>query len=418
LDAVEETRQLRIVPVPTRGLFAETKLSHCSACEEVDPTRYWDWRESPCPPAPQIQDIRPGSRRGDISVAPALPEGRLDVEPAEAAPTPGSMLAGVFDLLGKSDIFRDMSGMEQLGPLLETLVEGAVELEKTRLQQSQKGGGADKGDARRPSGEEGATGGTGGSPREPSKTEEAARASNLLKRMEEDGRINSEQESAGQSRISEGVAGGDGSETALSESAYHITGLDTGVSEDLPENHWAGALALMLFWKTDESLTPLEAVRKAKEEMEDAGYAIDPDPEDLYTENKGIEDVPADSNPFTNLCAGVEIRRRDYYPLPPRGERLDPEDIEQLLRTYGPIWVSFTSKADATVEGRPAHALASTYPLVIYGIGGDRTHEGSWLEGATMDSARKRLTFTDFDDSSQTMARESYYESVQLLYFR
>jgi hypothetical protein len=36
-----------IVSLPTRGLFAETHLSNCSACEQRDVTRFWNWEESP-----------------------------------------------------------------------------------------------------------------------------------------------------------------------------------------------------------------------------------------------------------------------------------------------------------------------------------------------------------------------------------
>jgi hypothetical protein len=32
----------RIISLPTPGVFAESQLGHCSACEKIDETRFWD----------------------------------------------------------------------------------------------------------------------------------------------------------------------------------------------------------------------------------------------------------------------------------------------------------------------------------------------------------------------------------------
>ena len=48
----------RLVSLPTRGLFAETKLGHCNVAEEIDETSYWKWEEHLLPViAPEIVPI-------------------------------------------------------------------------------------------------------------------------------------------------------------------------------------------------------------------------------------------------------------------------------------------------------------------------------------------------------------------------
>ncbi len=49
----------RLITLPTRGVFAEAKLSHCNASEEIDNTRFWKWDEHPIPHmAPEIAPIQ------------------------------------------------------------------------------------------------------------------------------------------------------------------------------------------------------------------------------------------------------------------------------------------------------------------------------------------------------------------------
>lgn len=126
----------RIVSLPARGSFAEAKLGHCNGCEPIDDTRLWD--APPCADnAPDITSITPSSRAAtgrNFSFAPTLSLaetfGFADIP---GAPDP-SGLAKILETLGKSDIFRDMSTQEALKDLLIKLAEGAVEVEKARLE--------------------------------------------------------------------------------------------------------------------------------------------------------------------------------------------------------------------------------------------------------------------------------------------
>ncbi|WP_437564445.1 hypothetical protein [Sorangium sp. So ce542] len=144
----------RIISLPTRGAFAESKLSHCNGCEEIDDTRFWDWQQSPCARAPEIGGIAPGSRARPVSADPSpVPAPSIGVERPEPAPEPVG-LREVMALLRTPEVFRDMSGIGELRPLLEKLVEVAGEVEKARIakldanyQRGQSGEGGAEADA-------------------------------------------------------------------------------------------------------------------------------------------------------------------------------------------------------------------------------------------------------------------------------
>lgn len=124
----------RIISLPTRGAFAEAKLSHCNASEVIDDTRFWDWQISPCPDNPaEIAPITIGSRHSPLAVSPStFPSSGVGISTPPEAPEPYG-LREVVELLRTPEIFRDMSGIEQLGPLLQKLVEVAGEVEKARI---------------------------------------------------------------------------------------------------------------------------------------------------------------------------------------------------------------------------------------------------------------------------------------------
>lgn len=114
-----------IVTLPTRGLFAEAQLGHCQACEERDPTRRWDWREMTVEEPPAIEGVTPGLRGETPSVTPAnLPANVIQITQPPQAPDPTGM-AAALKLLGTPDIFRDMSGLDQVSSLLQKLIEEA-----------------------------------------------------------------------------------------------------------------------------------------------------------------------------------------------------------------------------------------------------------------------------------------------------
>ena len=129
---------VQCVALPTHGVFAEAELGHCNSCEEKDVTRYWDWSKSPCPcDAPEIAPITAGSRANQPNLQPsAMPAPVVNIVNPSSAPDPSGM-AGALRLLATPDIFRDMSGLQEVSDLLQKLAEGSVSLAQARAQASQ-----------------------------------------------------------------------------------------------------------------------------------------------------------------------------------------------------------------------------------------------------------------------------------------
>ena len=62
----------RLVTLPTRGVFAEAKLGHCNASEEIDNTRFRDWHFSI--PHFCARDRAHGARHAAAAAAEPLPD--------------------------------------------------------------------------------------------------------------------------------------------------------------------------------------------------------------------------------------------------------------------------------------------------------------------------------------------------------
>lgn len=130
----------QIITVPARGVFAEAKLGHCNASEIIDPTRFWDWQISPNPDQPPpIAPTSTDSRyqKPDDKLGPtAFPESLINIVAPQVLPDPAGLgaAAGVLSALGP---FRDMSGIKELGPLLQTLSNNATQLAAQGLQNAQ-----------------------------------------------------------------------------------------------------------------------------------------------------------------------------------------------------------------------------------------------------------------------------------------
>jgi hypothetical protein len=104
------------VSVPTRGVFAEAVMGACNSCEKWDESRYWKWEEHPIPEEPTpIAPIetRAPQRSDPGSLTPtAFPTPMINIQNAPAAPEPGATLTGALGVLGKSDLFKDITGLE------------------------------------------------------------------------------------------------------------------------------------------------------------------------------------------------------------------------------------------------------------------------------------------------------------------
>jgi hypothetical protein len=154
LQNVEQPPQLlneRLVSLPTRGVFAEAKLGHCNASEEIDNTRFWDWQQSPIPHlAPEIAPVTPVTpqpQQPNLAPTP-FPQSLVNIVNPPAAPDPTG-LAAAFNVLATPNIFRDMSGQAEVADLLKKLSDNSVSIaeasNQARAIQSKYGGGSPSG---------------------------------------------------------------------------------------------------------------------------------------------------------------------------------------------------------------------------------------------------------------------------------
>lgn len=149
----------RLLTFPTRGVFAEAKLGHCNASEEIDNTRFWDWQQSPIPHwAPEIaptQTVTPQFVPPQGLESTNMPASLLNIVNPPAAPDPHGMTAALT-ALATANIFRDMSGRAEVADLLKKLTEASVQIagvaQKAAVPVSapSTGGGASSGGASTP----------------------------------------------------------------------------------------------------------------------------------------------------------------------------------------------------------------------------------------------------------------------------
>lgn len=101
--------------IPTKGVYAEAIMGKCNSCEEIEDQRFWRWEESPIPDSPTaINPIDTSSRRSEVPVLQPgeFPASIINLQNAPAAPDPAGV-AGLLQLLGKADSFRDITGLTE-----------------------------------------------------------------------------------------------------------------------------------------------------------------------------------------------------------------------------------------------------------------------------------------------------------------
>jgi len=153
----------RLVTLPTRGVFAEAKLGHCNASEEMDPTRFWKWEEHPIPHmAPDIEAIKAGQHLvKDLNLqSTPFPQSMLNIVNPPNAPDPTG-LASAMNVLAASNIFRDMSGRAEVADLLKKLSDSSVAIAGVAQKAATGGAGSSGG---------GAGGSSSGAPQPPTGT--------------------------------------------------------------------------------------------------------------------------------------------------------------------------------------------------------------------------------------------------------
>ncbi len=117
-----------LIPVPSDGLFAEAVLGRFNASEKIDMTRFWDWQESPIPmQAPDIGPIVPGQHVSGTAQLPGqLGAPIIGMQQPQQLPAPTGLTALIS--AAQSDLFRDMSGLQETASTLRSSIGESSEL--------------------------------------------------------------------------------------------------------------------------------------------------------------------------------------------------------------------------------------------------------------------------------------------------
>jgi len=173
LDGYEEVTdddlsESKLVSLPTRGVYAETLLSHCNATEIRDLDRMPTERSRCQTEAPEITGVSPGSRRSEDQLQPTLPESTVNLQQPPSAPQPTG-LTEALKLLSTPGIFRDMSLGSETVNAANTLAKKALNESGNARQQTLKaltsllGSASSSGSGDASGGGTGEGGGSGGS---------------------------------------------------------------------------------------------------------------------------------------------------------------------------------------------------------------------------------------------------------------
>jgi hypothetical protein len=108
-----ESRDERVIALPTGGVFAEGVLGRSNTAEKLDVSRFWNWQDSPIPiQAPDIAAVGTAQRRGEAAPLPGgLDQPVLNIVNAPSLPEPTG-IGAALTAVTQPNIFRDMTGLE------------------------------------------------------------------------------------------------------------------------------------------------------------------------------------------------------------------------------------------------------------------------------------------------------------------
>jgi lipoprotein-anchoring transpeptidase ErfK/SrfK len=103
------------ISVPTKGVFAESVMGRCNACEKIDNSRNWKYWEHPLPDEPTaIEPISTASRNQPVTNPTATPMTAPIINQVhttmQSVPDP-SGLGKMLDVIGNPNTSRDMAGL-------------------------------------------------------------------------------------------------------------------------------------------------------------------------------------------------------------------------------------------------------------------------------------------------------------------
>lgn len=385
------------ISVPTKGVFAEAVQGACNACERIETDRLQDWSRFPIDEPTEIAPITlpsPAPQAWQAAFRDFAPP-IVNVQNAPTAPAPGAGLAGLAELLGSSDVFRDVTGLDAnqqnairtylsnqenaraFGEMAKELAmqghnsrnsktimdgiqaargsntisqEEAGRLTKEHLQQQIDGGAGRRTQA---------------------EAEQQGAATPLTRAVVEaaaGGRDVTASRQTGSTSEAVSIRGG-GEATVLAEA----TGVPA-MRQPKPMDCWATAAAMLVSWWKGASIGPEQAVTAAGQRYRQ-----------MFLGNAGL---PAEDKDDFLLRSRMTAEPAASYRL---------EQYVDWLRTYGPLWV--------TVDASPGQRF-SPHARVLVRIArrGDGQVEMTFLDPAT--GGQMTQTFEQFLDGYEEVARQ------------
>lgn len=394
------------ISVPTKGVYAESVMGKCNSCEEIDDSRHWRFADVPCDAKPTaIDSVSTSSRRSDVSNLQVkdLPSSIIAMQTAPAAPDPTG-LGAAFNLLGKSDVFKDMTGLAgtQANALkaLETTSKSVTDLAGLAADiQKQHAMKKDIGktlktiqDAEvneqisKDQGNTLAYSALGSMVGEPTKKSE-----DLTQQKEVKDLIKSQaQQKAPNIKINRGAESVEVSESGNDSSGtsfdYTVPGLVPIIAQPSNMTCWATVATMMMSWRDNMSYSIETA-------MDDAGAAY----RAKFDNDQGLL---GSEKPMFLAAMGLKGEAPMSYTV---------SGILTLLEMYGPLWA--TTDEDQT-ETFAIHAR------IITGMFGDGTIDGTSLRINDPDGGRQYIeSFRTFANKFEEVAGTGDLR-VQIVHFK
>lgn len=402
------------ISLPSKGVFAEAVQGACDACEKVKENTSQDWdkfkTDEPTSinpvtvPVPEVTDWKAAFKDFATPI--------VNIQNAPAAPAPGAGLAasGIADLLGKNDIFKDITGLDQNQKnAMQTYLSNQenakafAEMAKEMAMQGHNTEHADKiADAIR------------NSP-ELSNEEKAQLLKDHFGQMVDGGQSKkAEQDAAGKSKepTAMGIAkdaeakgknvkaetqDSDGNTQKVEVGAgagdienFRVTGTTYWVSQGQNINAcWAAAATMMKSWKDHKkysieevlAMTPAEYLQK-------------------YTQNQSL--LASEKGEFITSLGMIDE--------PPASYTFDT--YIEWLKQFGPIWV--------TVDSNENTNQINPHARILVGYDGDGTEQNSqlvFLDPAV--SGEQKVTFTEFLEEYEQMVTDNPDDLfIQIVHFK
>src|SRR5262249_17609771 len=313
----------------------------------------------------------------------------LGIQTPPGAPEPAS-IAGVLEALGKSDVFKDMSGKEGTAGIVEELVKGAIDLEKEKIKQK---GAISAPSGAAPSAAAPAAGPVSGgaTTKPPSAGREMHDKLKAIEGAQKRDDISPEAaKSASEAVVLVAANGATGkSEEYLIPWDSKLTYAGTPVS---PQVRWTGNVAAMLSWRDSQTLEGQPYTVQQAMQLLGTTPPNDPMFESKWQNGLPILVLPATgSQPavdeLTELLEATKtspsarkLRRGvDTFNASSQSFNLpDPVQVRELLEQCGPLLLADIG-ANVEVEGQNINGRLGS-GRILSAIMGDGTVDGSKLQ--------------------------------------